>query len=930
MTLINCRYQYEAVNDSFCLAHRRRREEIIGQTMVEVWGKEAFEQFIQPMIDASLAGQEKQQESWFEFGVLGRRCIESVYYPYYGQKGKITHVAVVSRDTTAHRHLEKELLQAKKELEERIHERTAELLKRNEEFRDQLEAKAIIEAELRETRRRYESIFHANGAPMLLVHQGSMNIIDGNKAACEFYGYSPAEMQGKPMTEIDTQALEEIRHAEARVVPEKRLHFLCKHRLKNGEIRNIEMYSGPLEIGGETHFYSIIHDVTDRVQFEQALNRSREELEIKVRDRTRDLAQINLDLTREIEERQKVEAAQTLNELRLEALLQLGQMYERPQKEITEFVLEEAVRLTQSTLGFLAFVNEDTGDISIDAWSKQTMDECRVHDKNLLFRIEKAGVWAESIRQRRTIIINDFSACTLPQKGVPVGHVGIERLANTPYLVQGKCVALLAVANKKDPYNDADVRQLSLMIEGLWRLLQRRNSEIALQEAKNQLEHRVRERTIELANVVADLTREIGEREVAEQARQLLSDELAFRARSMEVILASSPDYVFMFDPAGRCNFASQKSLGALQQTPETLYGKTWRQLGFLPLVLETPEARMNEIFRTGKPFRGELVCDLPDKGLRTFEYMFSPVTDQSQRVESVICTVRDISDRKLQEAQQALSQKLESIGGLAAGIAHEINTPVQYLNDNSRFLRESFNEILAFFTLLDGGALPKALTGGRSDDRYQQMQERLKTDEMNFLRAEIPKALDQSLEGIDRITKIVQAMKEFSHPGVREKMPSDVNRAIQNTVTISKHEWKYHCDMDIQLAAGLPPMFCRIDEINQVVLNMIVNAVHSIEEAIRQHKLVRGTIVIATRLVGKMVQIEIADDGSGIPEAIKSRIFDPFFTTKGAGKGTGQGLSIAYDIIVRRHGGQIRVTSTPGQGAKFILEIPLTEGKKP
>lgn len=282
-----------------------------------------------------------------------------------------------------------------------------------------------------------------------------------------------------------------------------------------------------------------------------------------------------------------------------------------------------------------------------------------------------------------------------------------------------------------------------------------------------------------------------------------------------------------------------------------------------------------------------------------------------------------DITNWRNLQAQVALSQKLESIGQLAAGIAHEINTPTQYIGDNIHFIQNAFID-LAELLQLYGLHLAESKAGTVNPELIYKIENQIQKTDLEYLLTEIPKAIVQSLEGIDRVTKIVRAMKEFSHPSQGEKKFSNINQALDSTITISRNEWKYVADLETDMDEGLPLVNCVIEEINQVVLNLIVNAADAIKDVLKNDTSQKGKIKISTKSEGDFVRIIISDTGGGIPPAVASRIFDPFFTTKPVGKGTGQGLTIAHDIIVNKHGGTIAVESEPGQGTSFIIRLPV------
>jgi signal transduction histidine kinase len=259
----------------------------------------------------------------------------------------------------------------------------------------------------------------------------------------------------------------------------------------------------------------------------------------------------------------------------------------------------------------------------------------------------------------------------------------------------------------------------------------------------------------------------------------------------------------------------------------------------------------------------------------------------------------------------------LEAIGQLAAGIAHEINTPMQFIGDNNTFLQEAFSSMLKYISKVESFI---------SEDTKMEIEKIRENADFNFIIEEIPSALDQSREGINRVSNIVKAMKEFAHPGVKEKAFCDINKAIRNTAAISKNEWKYHADLELQLDDSLPMVFCEIDSINQVLLNMIVNAAHAIEKALPEGSSDKGQITIRTENLEEKVCIGIKDTGCGIPKDHLDRIFDPFFTTKDVGKGTGQGLAIVHDIIVNKHKGIIQVDSELNIGTEFKLLLPIND----
>jgi two-component system, NtrC family, sensor kinase len=281
--------------------------------------------------------------------------------------------------------------------------------------------------------------------------------------------------------------------------------------------------------------------------------------------------------------------------------------------------------------------------------------------------------------------------------------------------------------------------------------------------------------------------------------------------------------------------------------------------------------------------------------------------------------------DLQLTQTQLLHAQKMESVGRLAAGIAHEINTPTQFIGSNIEFLEGALGDIRRLVHALQR-VLAAVACGSAIVETTREAENLLRELDWEYLDIEIPAAVRQSREGIGRVNTIVRAMKEFSHPGGKDKSLHDLNRMIETTITVARNEWKYHAEMVTDFADGLPEVPCLADEIGQVILNLIINASHAIAEKNKDSAEI-GKITISTRLAGDQVEIHIEDSGSGIPVGIRDRIFDPFFTTKPVGQGTGQGLAIAHDVIVKKHGGTITCTSEENQGTTFTLRLPI-EGR--
>ena len=320
-------------------------------------------------------------------------------------------------------------------------------------------------------------------------------------------------------------------------------------------------------------------------------------------------------------------------------------------------------------------------------------------------------------------------------------------------------------------------------------------------------------------------------------------------------------------------------------------------------------------------------------------DYRVSAAGDRLGYVRSVISVHRepgragivrgvtlDITEQKKLEAGLHQSQKLESIGRLAAGVAHEINTPVQFVSDSVHFVRDAMADLSGLVghyqrvnqSVLDGSASVEAAT---------QMLEAERTADLEYLLENVPKALTRSLDGLDRVATIVRSMKEFAHPDQKEMTSVDLNQAVQSTLVIARNEYKYVADVTVDFG-DLPLVTCHGGDINQAVLNIIVNAAHAIGDVVKGGE-ERGRIAVSTRQDGDHVVIAITDSGGGIPESIQGRLFDPFFTTKEVGRGTGQGLAIARSVIVETHGGELTFDTELGRGTTFHLRLPITPARE-
>lgn len=295
-----------------------------------------------------------------------------------------------------------------------------------------------------------------------------------------------------------------------------------------------------------------------------------------------------------------------------------------------------------------------------------------------------------------------------------------------------------------------------------------------------------------------------------------------------------------------------------------------------------------------------------------------SPIVNGDD-VDGHVIVMTDLTERHELEMQLRHAQKLESVGQMAAGVAHEINTPIQFVGDSVTFLAEAITDTLELVGAY--GELRKLAAGvPELAAKAAELEELEDEADLEFVTEEAPRSIERTREGVRRVAKIVAAMKQFSHPGGGALVEESLNDLIETTLTVSKHEYKYIAEVALDLRE-VPPVPCDRGDIGQVILNLVVNAAHAIEA---HGAASPGQIRISTIEIDGGVQLEVSDTGGGVPEEIRNRIFDPFFTTKAPGKGTGQGLSIARTLIVDKHKGRLELDVEDGIGSTFRVWLPV------
>jgi PAS domain S-box-containing protein len=433
---------------------------------------------------------------------------------------------------------------------------------------------------------------------------------------------------------------------------------------------------------------------------------------------------------------------------------------------------------------------------------------------------------------------------------------------------------------------------------------------------KNRAEKLLQDRTAELLKSTAELNRQIKKRKKAKKT-------VKEAHRTIEHIISSLPTILIGLTRENKIIHWNAFAEKVFDTSASDVMELTLEQCGF-EWDWDKISDGISKSRSTGNSVRADNVryrnADGEDRYLGL---TITPFNGVNNSILGLTIIGADITDRIKFEAQLNQSQKMEAIGQLAAGIAHEINTPTQFVGDNTRFLQDAFNDLTEACNMCKE-TIKAAKSETLNPETIQGIEKRFEELDIDYLEEEVPLAIRQTLKGVDRITHIVQAMKIFAHPGGIEKEPVDINKEIEKTITITRNEWKYVAEMITDFDTTLPSVPCHRAEFNQVILNLIVNATHAINDAMGENSTEKGTIRISSCRDGNWAEIRISDTGTGIPEEIQHRIFDLFFTTKEPGRGTGQGLAIAHSVIVEKHKGLLKLETEKGKGTTFVIRLPI------
>ena len=592
-------------------------------------------------------------------------------------------------------------------------------------------------------------------------------------------------------------------------------------------------------------------------------------------------------ITLDVTARKQTELLLAMQAQRATALLALPEKsVELDEVAFMRYVLDQAEALTGSEIGFMHFVDPDEETIELVAWSSKTLDQyCHVvFDQH--YPISEAGIWADSARQKQPVVINDY-ANAAHKKGLPAGHSMLLRLISVPVIEKGKVRMMTGVGNKPDLYSEKDVETVQLLGNEAWRIVRRLRAEKALR----------------IANQVVNASPVVCFRWAPSEGWPVVfvSENVRQWGYAAADLQAGKPPFADLIHPDDLSRVIDemmrQTACGAagFEQeyrivTPEN------RSIWVVDRTNVRRDADGNILFYDG------VLTDITDRKIQQLA-LARNLTEQREL------------NRRLEEAHNQLlqSEKMASIGQLAAGIAHELNNPIGFVHSNlgtlDGYVRDLMEIIEAYETLASEPTVDSAQV-----TKIAQLREER---DFNYIREDISQLMHESKDGLGRVRRIVQDLKNFSHVSEQEWQWADLHEGLDSTLNIVWNELKYKCKV-VKEYGDVPKAHCMISQLNQVFMNLLVNAGHAIEK--------QGTITLRTSRIGDAeVCVEISDSGKGIAPEHLTRIFEPFFTTKPVGKGTGLGLSLSYGII-NKHNGRIEVESTLGQGTTFRVIIPINQ----
>ena len=724
----------------------------------------------------------------------------------------------------------------------------------------------------------------------------------------------------------------------------------------------------------------------------------------------------------DVTETRKVEETMRMDEARLESLFKIAGYRAETIKGFLDYGLDEAIGLTLSRIGYIFFYDEAKERFTLNAWSRNAMEECAIRDPDEVYELSRTGLWGEVVRQRRPVLVNDFEGPHPLKRGYPEGHVKIYRYLSVPVFSGNSIVAVVGVANKESDYDQSDVRQLTLLMDSIWKFAELRRADEKIKKAAAEWRTTfdsindlitVMDRDFRIVRANRALSSYLGMQSGAIPGRHcfelmhhredpvhfcpltrmyetkrreeteayfesddrwvnisvdpVLDDEknvvgaihvvkdITDRKKVEKALRESEKRYRGLFEHANEAIFVTHDSLivDCNAKTVEMLGCATGEILGrsvhdFSPTV--QPDGSQS------RECLAERMESASSGNAQSFEWRFRRVDGSLLDGDAglsgivfkyqvfVLFTVRDITRRKqaeelvnkmmseleaknreLENTYAALTasqrhliqqEKMASIGQLAAGVAHEINNPVGFIMSNINTMGKFVDRLYQFIDVQAEALRVLSKHGEEAGRLAKEVEEKAHHLKIDYILGDMKNIVQESLDGTNRVKRIVQDLKSFSRLDEAEQKLGDINGGLESTINVVWNELKYKAVVNKEYGR-IPLTKCNLGQLNQVFMNLLVNAAQAIEQ--------QGTITVKTGQTDGSIVVSISDTGCGIPEDKIDRIFEPFFTTKEIGKGTGLGLSIAYDIV-KKHGGAISVTSETGRGTTFTVSIPVVE----
>ena len=542
--------------------------------------------------------------------------------------------------------------------------------------------------------------------------------------------------------------------------------------------------------------------------------------------------------------------------------------------EVAQAHLKLAQARTNSTAGFVGLYKEQTEFVFL-AMDESVDDTCRLYLNDLKTAhgdMSKTPLLRKALTKKQIILINNMSNSS---PSLPAGHPKLDSLILIPLEVNRSSIVLIALGNKPGGYTQQD--------------------------------------SYDLAELSTFFVTAINQK--------ITENELKVSEERNRTLVESITEGLIVVNQDAQLDYINDNMLALLGLDRDQAEG--FKIYDFLDIRNEEKLRKKWRSRRIGIAEPYELTWQSVDGSpIQTMVYP-RPIIGPKGEFCGSVALITDLTKQKGKEAQILQAQKLEAIGQLAAGIAHEINTPTNYVSNNILFLQDIFQDILGLLQTCNK-ICEQAPQVAEANPQLNAIKQATREYNLDYMLDEVPNAIAETLDGLKHITKIVQSMKEFAHPSAESLSTIDINEAIKNTATVAKNEWKYVAELTMDLDQDLPKISCLAGQINQVLLNMIVNSAQAISKKKEENPEYKGVILIRTARIKDNLQIIIKDNGEGIPENLQKRVFEPFFTTKEPGKGTGQGLAISHSIIVEKHKGAIVLESKQGEGAQFTITLPL------